>query len=157
MSRNVSAELKAAIYAPETNEEFIVLLTLSHTDLSVPIRVNSSGAEIISRSNTFLAFPFSITLPDDVDGQPPRAKLTIDNIDRIIVQTIRTISSAPSVLVEIVRESAPDTVEASFPDFKMTGVSYNQNTVEGELTVEEFMGEPYPARVFSPADFPALF
>lgn len=157
MTRSVSADMRSAVFAQEADEEFIVLITIDHADLAEPIRANSSGADVTSRGDTFLAFPFTIVLPNDTDDSPPRAKLQIDNISRAIVQAVRTISSAPSVLIEIVRKADLDTVEASFPDFKMSKINYDANVVEGELTIEEFVGEPYPARVFSPADFPGLF
>ena len=157
MSRNVSAELKQAVYAQETEREFVVLITLSHPDLSTPIRVNSSGANLDSNGETFIAFPFEVVLPDDVDDRPPRAKLRIDNISREIVLAIRTISSAPFVNIQIVMASSPNTIEAEFLDFRLSNITYDQLTVEGDLTLEEFIGEPYPARVFSPADFPGLF
>lgn len=157
MSRNVSAELKQAVYAQETTQEFIVLITLSHPDLAVPIRVNSSGQDMISNGETFIAYPFEVILPDDVDDRPPRAKLRIDNISREIILAIRTINSAPFVTIQIVMASAPDTIEAEFLDFRLANITYDQLMVEGDLTLEEFIGEPYPARVFSPADFPGLF
>ena len=157
MSRNVSAELKQAVYAQETTQEFIVLITLSHPDLSTAIRVNSSGLDIVSNGETFVAFPFEVVLPDDVDDRPPRAKLRIDYISREIVLAVRTISSAPFVNIQIVMASSPDTIEAEFLDFRLSNITYDQLTVEGDLTLEEFIGEPYPARVFSPADFPGLF
>ena len=157
MSRNVSAELKQAVYAQETTESFIVLVTLSHPDLETPIRVNSSGQEVISNGDLFVAFPFEVILPDDVDDRPPRARLSIDNVSREIVLAIRTISSAPFVTIQIVMASSPSTIEAEFPDFRLANITYDQLTVEGDLTLEEFIGEPYPARVFSPADFPGLF
>ncbi|MFH1158915.1 MAG: DUF1833 family protein [Pseudomonadota bacterium] len=157
MSRNVSAELKQAVYAQETTEAFIVLVTLSHPDLATPIRVNSSGQEVISNGDLFVAFPFEVILPDDVDDRPPRARLSIDNVSREIVLAIRTISSAPFVTIQIVMASSPSTIEAAFPDFRLANITYDQLTVEGDLTLEEFIGEPYPARVFSPADFPGLF
>jgi hypothetical protein len=157
MSRNVSAELKQAVYAQETAEEFIVLIALSHPDLATPIRVNSSGADVISNGETFVAYPFEVVLPDDVDDRPPRAKLRIDNISREIVLAVRTITSAPFVTIQIIMASSPDVLEAEFLDFRLANITYDQLTVEGDLTLEEFIGEPYPARVFSPADFPGLF
>lgn len=157
MSRNVSAELKQAVYAQETEQEFVVLVALSHPDLAAPIRVNSSGKDVVSNGETFLAYPFEVVLPDDVDDRPPRAKLRIDNISREIVLAVRGISSAPFVTIQIVMATAPNTIEAEFPDFRLSNITYDQLTVEGDLTLEEFIGEPYPARVFSPADFPGLF
>lgn len=157
MSRNVSAELKQAVYAQETEHEFVVLISISHDDLEEPIRVNSSGKDVLHNGDNYVAFPFEVILPDDVDDRPPRAKLRIDNISREVVLAIRTISSAPRVTIRIVMAETPDVVEAEFLDFRLSNITYDQLTVEGDLTLEEFIGEPYPARVFSPADFPGLF
>lgn len=157
MSRNASAELRQAVYAQETAEEFVVLIAIAHPDLETSIRVNSSGKDTISNGETFFAYPFEVVLPDDVDDRPPRAKLRIDNISQEIVLAVRTISSAPFVTIQIVMVSSPNTIEAEFPDFLLSNITYDQLTVEGDLTLEEFIGEPYPARVFSPADFPGLF
>lgn len=157
MSRNLSSGAIAALNAQETDEAFLVLLTIDHDDFSVPIRVCSDAVDVTSRSNSYVSFPFDLVLPDDTDNQSPRARLTIDNVDRQVVQAIRQIDTAPSVLIEIIRAADPDTVEASFPDFIMTDISYDALTVSGELTLEDFTAEPFPAGVFSPAEFPALF
>lgn len=157
MSRNVSDTLKSAVFASETAEVFILLLTISHPNLATPIRVSSDSVDTPSRGNTFVAYPFEMTLPTDGSGGPPRCQLSIDNIDRMIIQNIRSIGSSPSVDIEIVLASALDTVEASFPAFNLREVRYDALVVEGEITLESFLGEPYPAALFSPADFPGLF
>ena len=56
-----------------------------------------------------------------------------------------------------VRRAAPDVVEARFDDFRFTNISYDSQTVSGDLGVEDFTAEPYPAGQFSPALFPGLF
>lgn len=157
MARTLSPTAQQAINAPETGEAFIVLLTIDHPGFTQPIRVSSDAVDTVSRGNTFIAFPFTLSLPDDTDDRPPRARLSIDNIDRQVIQAIRSINSAPSVLIEIVRGADPETVEAAFPDFQMREIGYDVVVVEGVLALEELEGEPYPARVFSPADFPGLF
>ncbi len=157
MARSVSQTVKQAVNAPETGETFIILLTIDHADLSQPIRVSSDAVDTVSRGDTFVAFPFELSLPDDTEDRLPRARLRIDNIDREVVKAVRSITSAPSVLIEIVLASDPETVEVSFPDFQMRDIGYDALTVEGSLTLEEIAGEPYPARIFSPADFPGLF
>lgn len=157
MSRTVSSLTRQALYAAETGEAFLILLTLNHASLSTPIRVTSDSVETTSRGNVFAAFPFELVLPDDQDKVSPRARLVIDNIDRQIVQAVRTLSSAPTVLIEIVRAESADTVEAQFVDFKLTNVSYDSHRVEGVLTIEDFTAEPFPAATFSPSLFPSLF
>ena len=157
MSRALSTLTRQALYAQETGEAFLILLTLSHANLAVPIRVTSDALTTVSRGNIFTPFPFDLTLPDDQENKPPAAKLAIDNIDRQIVLAVRSLPTAPAVLIEIIRAAAPEVVEAQFVDFKLTNVTYDSHRVEGSLTVEDFTAEPFPAAVFSPSLFPGLF
>ena len=157
MSRNLSPSAYQAIHASETDEAFLILLTIDHEGFSQPIRVSSDAVDTISREENFVTFPFELNLPDDREGQSPRASLIIDNVSREIVQALRNIDSAPTVLMEIVCGSDTNIVEASFPDFKLINVKYNALTIQGELTIEDFSAEPYPSGQFSPADFPSLF
>lgn len=157
MSRTVSNTAKAALFAPETGEAFLILLTLSHPDLAVPIRVSSDAVNTTSRGDLFIAYPFDLTLPDGEEQRPPRARLVIDNVDRQIVATIRTLQSAPTLLIEIIRASDPNTVEAKFSDFKLFDITYDSQVITADLTLEDFTAEPYPAATFSPSLFPGLF
>ena len=157
MSRTVSSITREAIYSAETGDAFLILLTIDHANLTAPIRVTSDAVETVSRGTSFISFPFELTLPDDQENSSPRAKMVIDNIDRQIVEAIRSINSAASVLIEIVRAADLDVVEAQFIDFKLTNVSYDAQRVEGDLTIEDFTAEPFPSASFSPSLFPALF
>lgn len=157
MSRSVSAGFKEAVFAQETGEVFLILVTITHTDLPDPIRVVNNSENINSRGQTFIAYPFEITLPTDTENGNPRATLKIDNVDREIVRAVRTIQTAPTVTLEIVMASDPDVVEIEFPDFQLQDVNYNSLTVEGTLGLEQFLAEPFPGDLFSPANFPGLF
>jgi hypothetical protein len=149
--------MQQSIYAAETGDTFIILLTLSHADLAASICVTSDAVTTVSNGTNFLPFPFDLVLPNDLDAKSYRAKLVIDNIDRSIVQAVRSLTTATTVLMQIVRAAAPDVIEAQFVDFKLTNVSYDAYRVEGDLTVEDFTAEPYPAAIFSPGLFPGLF
>jgi cellulase/cellobiase CelA1 len=153
----LSAATLQGVFAQETDEAWLVLLTIDHADLGSPIRVGSDAVDTVSRGNTFIAFPFRLALPTDEHGQLPRARLQIDNVDRQIVDTIRSIGSAPSVLMEIVRAAAPDTVEASWPDFVLDNATYDALTVSGALTLGLLAREPYPADNFTPSTAPGVF
>lgn len=153
----LSTPAKTAAYAQETGEVFIALITISHPSMVVPIRVSSDGVNTVSRGNTFIAFPFEYLPPAMGAGKEPRARLRIDNVDQEIMIKIRSIDTAPTVLVEVVLSSSLDTVETSFPDFELRNVEWDALVVEGDLTLESFLDEPYPAVVFSPATFPGIF
>jgi len=157
MSRLLSSPAQQAVFAPETGDAFIVLLTLSHPSLAAPICVTSDEVITVSNGVNFVPFPFDLALPNDLDSKSYRAKLVIDNIDRSIVQAVRSLTTAPSVLIQIVRAETPDVIEAQFVDFMLTNVTYDAYRVQGDLTVEDFTAEPFPAAIFSPGLFPGLF
>ena len=157
MSRNLSTAARNALYAAETGEGFAVLLTLSHAGLATPLRVAGSDAAITSRGDTFMPYPFKLTLPDDAERQSPEARLVIDNVDRQIILALRNLNTAPLVTIEIVRMADTNTVEARFDSFRLGQVSYDMHMVEGVLSLEDFTAEPFPAGCFSPAHFLGLF
>lgn len=157
MSRSLSSAALQSLHAAETDDAFLILLTISHDDMASPLRVTSDAVATESRGNTFVPFPFELTLPDDMDDRAAQARLLIDNVDRQIVYAVRSLNSAPSILIEIVRAADPETVEAQFVDFKLVDVSYDAWRVEGVLSIEDFTAEPYPAGIFSPSQFPGLF
>ena len=153
----VSTSFKQDVYASETGEAFLALLTIDHAAISPPIRAVNNTENITSRGDEFIAFPFDLVLPESSAEAPPRARLIIDNVSREIAQNIRLITTAPTVLVEIIRASAPDTVEVALPLFYLRDVKWNAMQVSGELVVEDLISEPFPSLQFTPAHFPGLF
>lgn len=170
MSRDVSLDFIAAVNAQETDEAFIVCVTIDHPDLPAPVYLNNSGENIsrfIGDSSgdstgdvVFLACPFQPILSEDSDDRPPQAKLIIDNIDRTLVAAIREAAAggvAPVVTLELVKASDPDLVEAAFTDFEMREITYNSLTIEATLTLEGLFKEPACGYSFSPTYFAGLF
>lgn len=157
MSRTTSALFREAITAQETDQVFLVLITIAHEELEDDIRVVVNMENITSRGQLYVAYPVDVELPSENEDSPPQARLTIDNISTEITRAVRAIRSAPVVTIEIVLADTPDLVEASFPTFYMQGVSYDKLTVSGTLTVDDFTTEPYPSLTFNPAQFPGLF
>lgn len=153
----VSDIARRSMFAEETSDGLLALLTIDHADLSTPIRVVHNKVDIVSRGNTFTAFPFDLILPTSSSDSPPKAQLTIDNVSREIGQAIRTVSSAPTVLIEVVRINDFDAVELSFPTLKMRNVRFDVSKVTGDIVSEDLQFEPYPVFTFSPAHFPGIF
>ena len=156
-SQRVSDAFIAACNAPQTDDGLMVLITIENSDLPEPIRLNNSGANVLSRGHTFLACPIQPTISDDSEDRPPQAKLILDNIDRRLVAAVRSIRSPLLVMMELVRILDPNTVEAAFTDFEMKEVTYNSLTIEGTLTLEGLFSEPAIGFSFTPSYFPGLF
>ena len=164
--RNLSAPAREASNAQQTNEAFVVLVTINHSTFDAPVRVCSDPHEllpdagvrgIISRGNEYIFMPFEVELPQQDDSGVARAKITMDNISREIVAAVRQATSALSITLEVVLASSPDTLEVSVADFRLERVTYDALTISGEISVEYFDLEPYPSRRFTPADFPGIF
>ncbi|MDD3492348.1 MAG: DUF1833 family protein [Candidatus Thermoplasmatota archaeon] len=155
--REVSDSFKAAVFAQETEEVFLILVTVEHQEMENPIRLVNNIENIISRGESYLACPLQIELPIDADEQSPVAKLTMDNLDKIIIAALRTISDPPTVHLELVRASAPDVIEAAFYDLTLKQVNYDYFKIEGMLTYENLLAEPWPAHTFTPSYFPGLY
>lgn len=164
--RQLSNSAKAAIYTQSTDECFITLVTIDHDSFVTPIRVCDDPFEVlpdagvrgvVSRGDEYLYLPFSIELPAQDDTGVARARLSIDNVSREIVAAVRQADSALSISIEVVLASDPDTPEVSVDDFRLNRVTYDALTVSGEISVEFFDLEPFPARRFTPSDFPGLF
>jgi hypothetical protein len=155
--RNITNTLRAAINASATDQVILVLLTMAHPSLASTQRFVNNWTNVVSRGETFVAFPFDVTLPDDRDDEIVRIRLVIDNVDRAITAAIRSITSPPTFSLEVVRAAAPDTVEAGPFSCTLRNVQYDALTVSGDLTFEDILDEPYPQWAFTPAHFPGLF
>lgn len=151
-----SDAFKADVFAQETDEAFLILLSIIHPDI-VTLNITSDGVETISNGVTHIPFPFKITLPRSDPQQQPRARIEIDNVDRQIVIAIRLLKTEPEIQIKVVRSSDPDAVEVEFTGFKLRNTFYDSLVVTGDLTVEDFLTEPYPAGIFDPSRFPAGF
>lgn len=160
MSRSTSTLFKTMANAQETGEVLLALVTITHsTIVGGPLRFVQDLQNITSNGNVYTAFPFQITLPSDADEGPAKVMLVIDNIDRQIAQTIRAIppSSPPTVTVELVVASQPNTVEISMPGLTLRNVTGDAFQIAGELHADEEDLIPFPEGQFTPTSFPGLF
>lgn len=151
----ISTDLTREARAPASDLP-LVLIEIHHADLASPILVVNNTVNVVSNGDTYTAFPFEISLPDSLEDAPPRARLRIDNVGREIGQAIRSISSPASVVISVIRQDDPDTVEMTWPAMSLRNVRYDVRAVEGDLSFEDLTREPYPAHIFSPAEFPGL-
>ena len=155
MARSLSAPAIASQNAQQTNEVWLVLLTITHPDITTLRFVNNTD-NVVSNSQTFTAFPFEVVLPTQDADNIPRASLRIDNVDRSIVAALRTLTSPPTVQFDVILASSPNTIEATFPGMKLMSATYTAATVEGELGPELLYTEPVSLSM-TPSRFPGMF
>ncbi len=173
MSRlsSLSASAIKAMLSPDADDSLAVLLTFTGTGIATPIRICDTFTQrlsglttddevvhgMVSRSNDYVYIPFQITLPDEQIASAPRCQLTMFDVTRYLTPIIRSITSPPNVLIELVMRTAPNSVEISFGGFQMGAVTYNADQVTAELVVQSLAAEPFPQHTFTPTYFPGLF
>lgn len=165
--RSLSLQALQSMYSQETGEVAVVLLTIEHPSLAMPLRFSSNPTQRLSdaplrygttsRGNTFDFLPFTAQLPDEKSEQGPQTKLVLDNIDREAIKVLRSTATPATVDMEIVLASTPDVVEVAVPQFDLVGADYDESTITIDLQIDAFIHEPFPAGIFSPAYFPGLF
>lgn len=167
LSRTLSLNFREALFSQESGEVPVFLVTITHPTLTTPIRLSTDATErmseepliykTVSRGNDFIYAGVGVTIPNEEDRSPPSAKLIIQNIDRDLIPTARSVNTPASAAIEIVLASDPDTVEISLVAMDMVNLVYNAETLTFDLIIDSMQTEPYPAGTFSPAYFPGLF
>ena len=164
----ISDNLRQAAYSQETDVAVIILLTLTTPELPDVVRVCSTPVEkfedlgpdvygVTSNGERYLFLPFEINLPQDDKTGAVSAKLTIDNVNRQIVQYARQTRKPISVDIKCILSNALDVIELEYDEFKLTNVSYDGFTVSGDLSIDYLGLEPFPCGRFTPSGFPGLF
>jgi hypothetical protein len=156
--RELSAPfLEAILSRTGEGRQLMLLLTVTHVDLPEPIRVCLNTVPITSRGNVFHPYPFRITLPEEREEQASHSKLVIDGVDRTMVAVLRTVSTPPEVVIELVLSTSLDLVEYFSAPMRWRGISYTVTMVEGLLEGPRIFYSRFPRDVFSPNTTPGVF
>ena len=157
MARSLTAATVRSLMANETGEVFLFLIALAHPEMVTMYFVNNT-VDIVSNGTTYTAYPFDLTLPDDREDTITGLQLTIDNVDRRIVQAVRSIDTPATFTLSVIRAAEPNVVVAGPVSCTLRNVSYTALTVSGDLAPHENVtDEPYPQHTFTPATAPGLF
>lgn len=157
MSRSISVTAKAASAAAQTSEVWLMRLKIEEATLAEPITVICDKVNYTIGGVLYTAFPFRTTLPPEYEDRPPRIRLEIDNVDRTIVQAIRTMTSPPTITLDVVLASAPTVVEAGPYVFTLLSVDYDALVVSGELGNENVLELQSPDGRYWPNDYSGMF
>lgn len=154
----LSNTIKAAMYSQQTDKIFLTLLVIDHAEMDLPLRFVDNNEIVNSNGEDYTPYPFVVDWPppDDADTLPT-VQLTIDNIDRSIIQELRELETAPTIDVSLVLADDHDTVELGPLPFVLQSIDYNAQTITAELGFEHVLQEPFPAHTFTPTNFPGLF
>lgn len=156
MSNFISNELKAQIFAQESEDPFLILVTLSHPSIS-DIRLVNNTEDVTSEGLLYIAFPMRIILPRD-DGESVREiSIEFDNVDRDLIDLIRSVTGPISVSLKLVLASLPDAVQFAFDELKIATITYNSSRVSARLYMDTFLNTEMTSEKYTPQNYPGIF
>lgn len=163
MPRVLSGPAFRAMFSQETGEVFLICLTLTHANWPNPVYVVYNNQPITrtiaSVPTVFLPALFEINLPEEVADKIPEVRITIDNVDRSIIDLIALITGTRvQVVLEVVLASSPDTVEAGPFTFWMLSATYDAQKITGVLGYEDtVLNSEFPKLKYTPVNSHGLF
>ena len=113
----VSDEWNRAVRALAPRDLIVYAVRLDHPDLAVPARIVNDvrGCEV--GGARYAPLRFDLRLADDVEGQAPRAELSVVNIGRELVQWVdranASTEGATATLLELLRDRDPSSGAAT--------------------------------------------
>ncbi|TPG50672.1 DUF1833 domain-containing protein [Rhodanobacter glycinis] len=155
--RVVSVNALRAMLAQETAEVFLCCITITHPAIVTQRLVNNPQA-LVRSAGTYTPCPMQMTLPAQRSDQIPQVNLVIDNVDRTVLEQIRTVAGIPQVTMEVVLASSPDVVEAGPFDFSLLVAAYDVMVLTGTIGyADDVLNQKVPAMEYTPTNSPGLF
>ena len=166
-----SEDLRREAAAEQTGEALCLLMRISGQGME-DILVTDCNKEtfgydsvtgtpvegLTARGKRYLCYPFRYTLPDQVAGEESTVSITIDNVHRDLVPTLRSQQRALDFECLIVRVSAPDAAsEFELKNLKLVNTRSTILVIEGTLAMDSYLNRLFTAEKFYPNRYPALF
>lgn len=159
MANSLSQNVLRQLFAQESSDPFLTLITLTHPTFAQPIRLVNNSVDIVSRGNTYMAFPVKIQLPVD-DGETAKEfAITFDNVSLELVDEIRSVvgESQIEVRLEHILASLPNEVQIEFAELKIVTVTYNRFQISAKLGLDDFLNTEMPGEKYTPTNYRGLF
>jgi len=156
---SLSANAVQAALAPETSEVYLVLAEISHSTIQTPMRFVNNTENITHSGQSYQACGFKFIPPNSSSDNGSPSRVTIDNIDRYIMEQIELIpnSEPMEIAFKVVLASSPDTVEWESGRLYLKNISADVQQITGDLYDVYISDRILPGLSFTPFDFPGLF
>jgi len=141
------------------DDALLWLLTFYDHSNTLVLRAVNNLEDVVSRGDTFTAFPFELKLPPE-DGQKPQSvSLSFVNVGRELMGLVREygVDLAPKVKLELVLSSDPDKVEKSIDFMSVANVQYDALGITFELSSSSVFARKTCTGTYNQVEFPGLF
>lgn len=155
MSNDLSNEAKAQLFAQESDDPFLTLVTLSHTAFIA--RLVNDSRDVVSNGFLFTAFPMKIRLASD-DGESNRDfAIEFENVSLDLITNLRSVTTDIGVRMDMVLASMPDVIQMSFEELIIRTINYNSSKVTARLILDNFLAVQMTSEKYTPTNYPGMF
>lgn len=147
----------AQLQTIDDGQGFIELLVLEHESFGQVYLVNDSQNWIID-GNTYIALPFRIKLPSNLQNENPRAQLQIDNVGRELSVILESLPVGGSItaIISVASRATPYINEYEFVS-QLSGIALNTSVMTATMGPDDTMRQTSVRIRFDPSTTPGLF
>lgn len=155
--RTLTPEAAQAILARETSEAFLALMQITGPGME-PIRVVNNLESITRNGQVYQPWAFDGAPPEDGAQPSPTVTLTVDNIDRTVMDQLRNFQGVPVCELVWVMSSQPNQAVYGPFEFVIQSAGANEMTIELQLGYEEdILNQGWPGQLYTPTNSPGLY
>lgn len=172
MPRSFAAAFRADFEAPHAQQVVLIFVKLYSRDWATPIYVVNDVVNYTWNGIVWTGFPFDIELLEDLD-KPPRGKLTVQNVDRVLGESIQGLVYSPYIdfyvmssgdwntAIDVTSNSrlpiGTPTVEMQALMMKLWEITVTPVTVEATFGPDDVTQEFWPQTRCTKQNTPGLF
>lgn len=157
MRTTLSTQMLTAMHAEASGEVVLPLVKLTQDGWEDAICIVPNWETVIHQGETYQPLAFQIGLPDEEAEGVPVLNWVADNVDRRLVEALRTVKGAVEARIVWVLASSPDHVEVGPLNVEMRAAQYDAQQINGTLGVEPILETQFGHRFMNPKNAPALF
>jgi hypothetical protein len=152
----------------------IALFSISHPALDEPVRLSTDPTErlgvdplMYGTRSTWdganpITEPYLFVLaaaeqPSDLEDAPAAGRITLENVDNRIAETLRGFTNRAEVKMAVVRASAVNEPDAEYHDMRLMSAGGDAGEVQLEFSRQPIEEEVVPMERFTKDRFPGLF
>jgi len=151
--------LASIVNSQQVQDALLWILEFTDHNGATVLRAVNNLEDVTSNGHLYTAFPFELTLPPD-DGQRPQSlSLTFPNVSQDLVHLIREYAPGlnPSVKIQLILSSSPDTIEKTIDFLMVVNVTYDALTITFDLAPSSIFARKTMTATYNQAEFPGLF
>jgi hypothetical protein len=161
--RSLSSWFRTEAQAQQTGDVYVTLLEITYTGASSTLYLVNNYQDIESNGNTYTAFPFVFTPPEEGDTPRSIARISFDNVDRSMAEFVGEVPVNTDIKVKEILLNA----EHSDPlttagheitrDYVWKNISIDRKVVSGDLEYLAYLNYAFPKMRKTPSKFPGVF